>query len=394
MAMTSRTVVGVAFACLFAFGQAGVVARITPQSITVCPGKQVTWRCLAEATCPCPDNPQRMKMKAPLPGDKLEEPGEGIDPEPVPPPQSPGDPPPENPSDDPYPPRPPNPPSPPTNPPSKPWPPEYPPEDPPGGCENPPSPSEYRYTWKITELGSNRVVRGPEEGGPTFSHTFSEADRGKRFRISCKVKVRAQLPNGSWVDCGETTAYAFARVLNSDELAVKLEAEPEPAGVWQNITMKATVDQECGGTPPYTFTWTFGDDPQKQVVRGPFNDPEDTVHYFYKQMWRYAVRVQVEDAEGRRGSATMWVHVGLETRLGNPMPMWVPLREYNQEGLADPDWSPDQISPWDYLQANARYRAHIVSVGIKGVDGFQIPFEYPHHKDRQPPIHYPRVDPL
>jgi hypothetical protein len=37
---------------------------------------------------------------------------------------------------------------------------------------------------------------------------------------------------------------------------------------------------------------------------------------FYQQLYRYLVRVEVEDSEGRRGSASMWVHVGLAVRLG------------------------------------------------------------------------------
>jgi hypothetical protein len=184
-------------------------------------------------------------------------------------------------------------------------------------------------------------------------------------------------------------------VRRADELAVSLEAEPEPAGVWQTIMMTAKVDLECGGTPPFTYRWRFGDDSNKVVVR-PDREESDTVHYFYQQLYRYLVRVEVEDSEGRRGSASMWVHVGLAVRLGSPMSMYVPLRGYIQEGpdagLADPNWTPDQINYESYLVANARHKAHIVSVAAPGQ---KLPFEYEHHKRRQ--LHfvsYPRVDPL
>ena len=242
------------------------------------------------------------------------------------------------------------------------------------------------------------IERGPEEGGarwPEDGFLFTEAHAGKRFRISCTVKAFGRLPDGTEVSCGETTAYAFARVRRQDELAVSLEAEPEPAGVWQTIKMTAKVDLECGGTPPFTYRWTFGDDPGK-VVERPDRSESDTVHYFYQQLYRYLVRIEVEDSEGRRGSASMWVHVGLAVRLGSPMSMYVPLREYIQEGpdrdLADPNWTPDQINYESYLVANAPHKAHIVSVAAPGQ---KLPFEYEHHKRRQ--LHfvsYPRVDPL
>jgi len=243
------------------------------------------------------------------------------------------------------------------------------------------------------------IERGPEEGGarwPEGGFLFTEAHAGKRFRISCTVKAYGRLPDGTEISCGETTAYAFARVRRADELAVSLEAEPEPAGVWQTIMMTAKVDLECGEvTPPFTYRWRFGDDSNK-VIERPGREESDTVHYFYQQLYRYLVRVEVEDSEGRRGSASMWVHVGLAVRLGSPMSMYVPLREYIQEGpdagLADPNWTPDQIDYESYLVANARHKAHIVSVAALGQT---LPFEYEHHKRRQ--LHfvsYPRVDPL
>jgi len=240
------------------------------------------------------------------------------------------------------------------------------------------------------------IERGPEEGGarwPEGGFLFTEAHAGKRFRISCTVKAYGRLPDGTGISCGETTAYAFARVRRADELAVSLEAEPEPAGVWQTIMMTAKVDLECGGTPPFTYRWRFGDDSNKVVVR-PDRGESDTVHYFYQQLYRYLVRVEVEDSEGRRGSASMWVHVGLAVRLGSPMSMYVPLREYIQEGpdagLADPNWTPDQIQPCDYLHASARYRAQIVCVAVKGQT---LPYEYTHQRTQRQ-IQYPRVDPL
>jgi hypothetical protein len=100
------------------------------------------------------------------------------------------------------------------------------------------------------------IERGPEEGGARWSEggfLFTEAHAGKRFRISCTVKAYGRLLDGTEISCGETTAYAFARVRRADELAVSLEAEPEPAGVWQTIMMRAKVDLECGGTPPFTY---------------------------------------------------------------------------------------------------------------------------------------------
>jgi hypothetical protein len=338
---------------------------------------------------------------APEPVDGLGDAGK-VDPSPVPPkPPAPGDPPPEDPNDPPYPypPTPPRPPSPPGDP-GKPWPPGYPPGDPEPGCENPPAVSRLTYTWKIERQENGRWVieRGPEEGGarwPEGGFLFTEAHAGKRFRISCTVKAYGRLPDGTEISCGETTAYAFARVRRADELAVSLEAEPEPAGVWQTIMMTAKVDLECGGTRPFTYRWHFGDDSNKVVVR-PDRGESDTVHYFYQQLYRYLVRVEVEDSEGRRGSASMWVHVGLAVRLGSPMSMYVPLREYIQEGpdagLADPNWTPDQIDYESYLVASARHKAHIVSVAAPGQT---LPFEYEHHKRRQ--LHfvsYPRVDPL
>ena len=99
--------------------------------------------------------------------------------------------------------------------------------------------------------------RGPEEGGARWSEggfLFTEAHAGKRFRISCTVKAYGRLPDGTEISCGETTVYAFARVRRENELAVSLEAEPEPAGVWQTITMTAKVDSEgCRGTRPFTY---------------------------------------------------------------------------------------------------------------------------------------------
>jgi len=255
-----------------AFAYAGVVARIKPQSIVVCPGKRVTWECIAQADCDCPRS-QFIVAIAPKPGEGPGDAGE-VDPSPVPPkPPAPGDPPPEDPNDPPYPypPTPPRPPSPPGNP-GKPWPPGYPPGDPEPGCENPPAVSRLTYTWKIERQEEGRWVieRGPEEGGARWSEggfLFTEAHAGKRFRISCTVKAYGRLPDGTEISCGETTAYAFARVRRADELAVSLEAEPEPAGVWQTIMMRAKVDLECGGTPPFTYRWRFGDDSNKVVVR-------------------------------------------------------------------------------------------------------------------------------
>jgi hypothetical protein len=240
------------------------------------------------------------------------------------------------------------------------------------------------------------IERGPEEGGarwPEDGFLFTEAHAGKRFRISCTVKAYGRLPDGTEVSCGETTAYAFARVKRPDELAVSLEAEPEPAGVWQTITMTAKVDSDCVGMPPFTYRWRFGDDQDKVVVR-PDRGESDTVHYFYQQLYRYLVRVEVEDSDGRRGSASMWVHVGLAVRLGSPMSMYVPLREYIQEGpdrgLADPNWTPDQIQPCDYLHAGAQYPAQMVCVAVKGQT---LPYEYTHQRTYRQ-IQYPRVDPL
>ncbi|GIV05544.1 MAG: hypothetical protein KatS3mg016_1119 [Fimbriimonadales bacterium] len=389
-----------------AFGYAGVIARIKPQSIVVCPGKRVTWECIAQASCDCPQ-PQMMQMRQPidLPGIDDSGKGEGGN---IPPPSQPGDPPPEEPNDPPYPypcppqipyPCPPRPPAPPGDP-GKPWPPGYPPGDPEPGCENPPAVSRLTYTWKIERQEAGRWVieRGPEEGGarwPEGGFLFTEAHAGKRFRISCTVKAYGRLPDGTEILCGQTTAYAFARVRRQNELAVSLEAEPEPAGVWQTITMTATVDLECGGTPPFTYRWRFGDDPNKVVERSGRGE-SDTVHYFYQRLYRYLVRVEVEDSEGRRGSASMWVHVGLAVRLGSPMSMAVPLRDYIQEGeeagLADPNWTPEQINYESYLAASAPHKAHIVSVAAPGQ---KLPFEYEHHKRRSLYlITYPRVDPL
>lgn len=92
----------------------------------------------------------------------------------------------------------------------------------------------------------------------------------------------------------------------------------------------------------------------------------------------------------------MWVHVGLAVRLGSPMSMAVPLRDYIQEGeeagLADPNWTPEQINYESYLVASAPHQAHIVSVAAPGQ---KLPFEYEHHKRRQLYLlTYPRVDPL
>ncbi len=242
--------------------------------------------------------------------------------------------------------------------------------------------------------------RGPEEGGarwPEGGFLFTAAHAGKRFRISCTVKAYGRLPDGTEVVCGEATAYAFARVKRPDELAVSLEGAPEPAGVWQTITLTATVDMECDGenhpTPPFTYKWTFGDDPTK-VVERQRDTASDTVHYFYKQLYRYLVRVEVTDSAGRRGSASMWVHVGLAVRLGSPMSMYVPLREYIQEGenkgLADPNWTPEQIQPCDYLRAGAQYPAQIVCVAVKGQT---LPYEYTHQRTQRQ-TQYPRVDPI
>jgi len=386
--------------CWAAPVHSGVVARIKPQSIVVCPGKRVTWECIADADRDCPE-PQRIVMIAPELGDTPVE--VGGDPSPVLPPQKPGDPPPEGPNDPPYPypPQPPMPPKPPGDP-GKPWPPGYPPGDPPGDCENP-EVSRLTYTWKIERREGDRWVteRGPEEGGarwPEGGFLFTAAHAGKRFRISCTVRAYGRLSDGTEVACGEATAYAFARVKRDDELAVSLEAAPEPAGVWQTITLTAKLDL-CDGenapTPPFTYRWTFGDDPNK-VVERQRDDTADTVHYFYKQLYRYLVRVEVTDSDGRRGSASMWVHVGLAVRLGSPMSMYVPLREYIREGenkgLADPSWTPEQIEHESYLVSSAPVRAHIVSVAAAGQ---KLPFEYEHHKDRQSVrVNYPRVDPL
>jgi len=241
--------------------------------------------------------------------------------------------------------------------------------------------------------------RGPEEGGarwPEGGFLFTAAHAGKRFRISCTVRAYGRLSDGTEVACGEATAYAFARVKRDDELAVSLEAAPEPAGVWQTITLTAKLDL-CDGenapTPPFTYRWTFGDDPNK-VVERQRDDTADTVHYFYKQLYRYLVRVEVTDSDGRRGSASMWVHVGLAVRLGSPMSMYVPLREYIREGenkgLADPSWTPEQIQPYDYLHAGARYPAQIVCVAVKGQT---LPYEYTHQRTQRL-IQYPRVDPI
>jgi len=340
-----------------------------------------------------------------LPG--IDDPGEGEGGN-IPPPSQPGDPPPEEPNDPPYPypcppeipyPCPPRHPAPPGDP-GKPCPPGYPPRDPEPDCENPPAVSRLTYIWKIERQEAGRWVieRGPEEGGarwPEGGFLFTEVHAGKRFRISCTVKAYGRLPDGTEILCGEATAYAFARVRRQNELAVSLEAEPEPAGVWQTITMTATVDLECGGTPPFTYRWHFGDDPNKVVERSGRGE-SDTVHYFYQRLYRYWVRVEVEDREGRRGSASMWVHVGLAVRLGSPMSMAVPLRDYIQEGeeagLADPNWTPEQINYESYLVASAPHKAHIVSVAAPEQ---KLPFEYEHHKRRQLYLlTYPRVDPL
>lgn len=392
--------------CLVDFAYSGVIARIQPQSIVVCPGRAVTWKCTDEVDCDeCPE-PQRIIMIAPEATDSIDTPGDGVDPSPVPPPQKPGDPPPEGPNDPPYPfpPSPPRPPNPPGDP-GKPWPPGYPPGDRPGDCENPVRGEITKtYTWKIEqerEGGGWETIRGPESGGPVWpaeGFSFTQAHAGKRFRISCTVKAYKRLPDGTEELCGEATAYAFARVKRPDELAVSLEAAPEPAGVWQTIAMTAKLDL-CDGenapTPPFTYKWTFGDDPSKSVERRR-EATSDTVHYFYKQLYRYLVRVEVTDRDGRRGSASMWVHVGLAVRLGSPMSMYVPLREYIQEGenegLADPNWTPEQIVHESYLVSSAPVRAHIVSVAAPGQ---KLPFEYEHHKNRQSVrANYPRVDPL
>ncbi len=108
------------------------------------------------------------------------------------------------------------------------------------------------------------------------------------------------------------------------------------------------------------------------MIERPGREESDTVHYFYQQLYRYLVRVEVEDGEGRRGSASMWVHVGLAVRLGSPMSMYVPLREYIQEGpdagLADPNWTPDQIDYESYLVASARQESPYRFGGSAGTD--------------------------
>lgn len=242
------------------------------------------------------------------------------------------------------------------------------------------------YAWKLERKeGNGWVVVYRIEGGKEcrcIRYTFREEDGGKQFRISCTVKAYGRNPQGEEVSCGSATAYAFARVIGQNELAVSLEASPEPAGVWQTIKMTATVDTECGGTPPFTYRWHFGDDPNKVIVR-PDLGKTDSVDYFYKSMYRYRVYVEVEDSSGqtpnqrRRGYATMWVHVGLEVRLGMPMSMYVPLRQYNEEGLADPNWNIDQVNYTDYLHDQAPYQAKVVSVAVSGQT---LPYVYEHQK--------------
>lgn len=328
---------------------------------------------------------------------------------PVPPPgQSPGDPPPELPHDPPYPypPAPPSPPNPPGDP-GKPWPPNYPP-NPPEECE-PPVFSHVTFTWYLEreerDAAGNWVwvheADGPRDSpsDDTWSYTFNQPHhRGKRFRVSCVVKAYGVDPRtGGLVLCGKTTAYAFVRVKEGG-LAVSLTASPEPAGVWQTIEITAKVQdceeqgQEQGS---YTYRWTFGDDPSK-VVERQGRGSSDTVHYFYKQMHRYLVQVEVTkvvDGQVRRGSASMWIHVGLEVRLGMPMSICAPLRGYRDDGLADPNWTFENIRVADYLGANAPYQAQRVCVAIQNQT---LPYECPRRTQQTDPTqpNYRRVDPL
>jgi PKD repeat protein len=156
----------------------------------------------------------------------------------------------------------------------------------------------YTVTWNFGD--STPVVRGNPSAAGNTSHTYESVG-----------KYNATLTVVDSVDA--TVEKNWTITVTSPALTLKISATPTSAAVNQTVTFTSTPS---GGTPPYTYSWTFGD--------GGTATTRNATHE-YAAAGKFTAELIVRDNAGSSASqnVTITVTTAPPTPVSSPSDGWI-----------------------------------------------------------------------
>jgi PKD repeat protein len=143
-------------------------------------------------------------------------------------------------------------------------------------------------------------------------NTTTQDDDGGEIDISCDPPPGSEFAIGDTiVECTATdavgnvaepatfTVTVLPPIAEPDPLTAEISSTPAEGDAPLNVEFQATV---TGGTPPYTYSWNFGDGTTEEGI-------EDTASHTYNEPGVYTVTVTVTDANGQQESDSLQVTV-------------------------------------------------------------------------------------